>query len=297
MVRQGERRAERARVLVATQVVEQSLDLDFDLLVSDLAPIDLLIQRAGRLWRHPGRTGRPLRERRLLVLSPAPATEPPADWLRAVLPGTASVYRDPALLWRGARSLFAAGEIVTPDGVRPLVEAAYDPDGEIPNAFRPAAEQAQGNDQAHGNLASFNVLKMADGYKHGNGAWNSDTITPTRIGDETTTLRLARLSVGEVVPWCGGIDPQHAWALSEVAVRKTRAVAARPPPGMEVAVERAKAAWPEWDRALPVLVLTEAPAGSFHGVLTDEAGRDVVVRYAAEGAGLVFPAREGGMTR
>jgi CRISPR-associated endonuclease/helicase Cas3 len=54
----GKNRTKRPQkfVLVATQVVEQSLDLDFDLMVSDFAPLDLLLQRSGRLWRHAENT-------------------------------------------------------------------------------------------------------------------------------------------------------------------------------------------------------------------------------------------------
>lgn len=65
-------RPERA-VLVSTQVIEQSLDLDFDLMVSDVAPVDLLLQRAGRLQRHSERDAdRPkaLRHPRLWLRQP-----------------------------------------------------------------------------------------------------------------------------------------------------------------------------------------------------------------------------------
>ncbi|MYS42331.1 CRISPR-associated endonuclease Cas3'' [Streptomyces sp. SID5998] len=119
-----------ASMLVATQVVEQSLDLDFDLVVSDLAPLAQLLQRAGRGRRHHrGPDGRPVWAQaedrpKLVVLDPfrrPQKTDKPATW--------GSVY-DTSLLIRTSLLLTerAADGIVVPDGVRELVDAVYAPD-------------------------------------------------------------------------------------------------------------------------------------------------------------------------
>jgi CRISPR-associated endonuclease/helicase Cas3 len=105
-------------VLVATQLIEQSLDLDFDVLVSDFAPVDLLLQRAGRLHRHA--RARPVTRPEFWILTPrqTDSREPQFD------SGTQAVY-DEYVLLRTWMVLRARTAIDLPHDIEPLVEAVY----------------------------------------------------------------------------------------------------------------------------------------------------------------------------
>ena len=271
-------------VLVATQVVEQSLDLDFDLIVTDLAPADLVIQRAGRLWRHQ-RGERPVQGPRLLLLAPEPVDHPLPTWLGAELRRTGFVYGDHALLWRSARVLLQRGCIETPDGIRMLVEAAYDCDapGAIPSGLSPSAARAEGTELAAAAVAWQNLLKINGPYERDAGLWEPDVRTPTRLGEARVVFRLARLDKGGVVPWYAHNDQRRGWALSEVSVRANR-LNTTP---QDAAISAVKQDWPVWDRDIPMLLLRCNALGLWQGVALDPSGTPQRVTYDTS-HGLVF---------
>jgi len=218
-------------ILVATQVVEQSLDLDFDALVIDLAPIDCLIQRAGRLLRHrraadgspapaaesDARPAEPMR-----ILSPPWSDNPDPEWLRRLLPRTQYVYRDPANLWRTQQILRELGRIHLPDDARRLLEAVYGDGALTPDGLADASGESYAEERAQAANAGFNALDLGAGYTRASahGGWSSDAEIGTRLADEPTipVVLLRSDEDGQPQPWIG--DSAHPWALSTMDLRQ-----------------------------------------------------------------------------
>lgn len=108
-------------VLVATQVIEQSLDLDFDFMVSEIAPVDLLLQRCGRLHRHQRQRPAGLEMPQFTVLCDAEAAGPPPESFGKSIE---FVY-DRYVLLRSWMVLRERNKIEIPPEIETLVEAVY----------------------------------------------------------------------------------------------------------------------------------------------------------------------------
>lgn len=249
------------QVVIATQVVEQSLDLDFDLLISDLAPMDLLIQRAGRCCRHSrDRAGNPsARDERgapeVLVLAPVPVESPDANWYRSLFPRAHWVYPDVARLWLTARKIASEPVLRVPEGLRPWIEHVYG--GPVPDGLRGVAIDQSNRGRARQARAQANSVALDSGYAVTDGQWWDEDSTPTRLGEPTSRIVLFR----EEAPWNGGL------ADSEVRIRA--AMVAEPAPGRSRLM----------GSAIPVH-LTES-GGSWRGEAIDSARRPVVVTYSS----------------
>ncbi|MGD0816220.1 MAG: CRISPR-associated helicase Cas3' [Verrucomicrobiota bacterium] len=130
-------------VLVATQIVEQSVDIDLDFIVSDLAPTDMLLQRVGRLWRHE-RKHRHADTPEFWIRLPALSATFCATELKKTLGRSAQVYA-PYVLLRTASVWGGQTELALPNDIRPLLEATYSAAG---------ASESEAWQQLHADLES-----------------------------------------------------------------------------------------------------------------------------------------------
>lgn len=175
-------------ILVATQVAEQSVDIDADLLITDLAPTDMLLQRLGRLWRHDRRT-RPCSQPEVWIQVPnlnlddtclSNASE---KQLRAVLGKSARIYA-PYVLLRSLQQWQSRTTITLPDDIRPILEATYAEQivGEPP-AWRELKEQLEKQ-----------KAKMAQQALNATNIWNNPAL-PDEEGIQTrfSTYPVAQL--------------------------------------------------------------------------------------------------------
>ncbi|MFA7407129.1 MAG: CRISPR-associated helicase Cas3' [Anaerolineaceae bacterium] len=127
VTRFGKKNGERPQrsIVIATQVIEQSLDLDFDIMITDLAPIDLLIQRIGRLHRHENSSNPPARPEKLkhpqcIISAPAIGDrDSPPDF------GSDSYIYSPYILYRTLLSLENRESLVLPKETDELINFVY----------------------------------------------------------------------------------------------------------------------------------------------------------------------------
>jgi CRISPR-associated endonuclease/helicase Cas3 len=196
-------------------VLEQSLDLDFDLMITDLAPVDLVLQRAGRLHRHD-------RQR------------PAAHWqavLRLVMPNErsgipdfselAAVY-DKDVMFRTWWELRSTQRIVIPDEMESFVERVYGEQGSEPDdpvlagVLEAAVQEAAELRRAHWAEAESKLLFSPSDAAHTDCFGRAYTdLVDDESGEVHASLRaqtrLAEPSSDLVCLWPHGTG----WSLSE----------------------------------------------------------------------------------
>lgn len=233
-----------ARLLIGTQTLEQSLDIDADWLVSDLAPMDVLIQRIGRLHRHRRET-RPPGFQTPAVLIRVPDQDL-ASYLRNGLElrapaGLGSVYSDGRVLARTWDELQKGSVLELPRQARELIERTTHPSAleALPDTWRAYGHNLLGLVRAEIQQALRSVLDdQPFGELHY--ADKSERIA-TRLGHPTVDLPLQEQVISPFgAPLQRVAIPAHWLPVDEAGTLPTHARAEPSDDGVVFSVGKAR---------------------------------------------------------
>ena len=211
-------------IVIGTQTLEQSLDIDADLLISDLCPVDVLLQRIGRLHRHDLARPKGFVTPRCIVLTPAKGLEPLlkphfenglGGWRsNGVLQG---VYRDLSILELTRRLVEKQSQWTIPAQNRWLVESATHPDKiialheELGAAWTNYWNDVYGKDVADAGAARNVALQVTECFAEIKFPTDEEKIR-TRLGGEGLRLEFAAPVEGPFGQRIGSVTLPEHWS-------------------------------------------------------------------------------------
>jgi CRISPR-associated endonuclease/helicase Cas3 len=283
------------KLLIATQVVEQSLDLDFDVIITDLAPIDLVLQRAGRLHRHirdkqgnlkldgDDERGTP----KLYVYTPEFIETPAANWFAGFFPNAKKVYENHAIVWLSLKLLNDLPAHQLPANIRDLIEGVYGESVVIPKNLENTDIRAVGNKNAEKANAKFNLIRYENGYEMNEQSWLEELNAPTRLGEDTITLTLCKWEHDRLTPF--NKEKTHSWQKSEIRVfKKNISAETELTKAQQAAFEHISDQLPSKGKWLKLVVMNWIESKQlWQGNIKDGRGQDACFYYHPE-QGLIY---------
>lgn len=271
------------KLIIATQVLEQSLDVDFDLLITDLAPVELMIQRAGRLHRHqlseyyrsPNRG-----QATLVIFSPSLQGEIRDDWITQFFPKGSYVYPDHGRLYLSLVAFSRRKQITLPDDLRAMIEEVYGDDengtsslSRLPPGLLNTTLREMGKRKGDVSVGMMNVLSFSEGYVYDGIKWADDAYTPTRLSELSVPVFLGCMKNGGIFPLYG--EGLLGWMQSEIFLKEGLLLRSA---GDEEIIRAQVNGFPINQKGAILMVMKSADCG-WMGSGWDNDGKRIEVRY------------------